>query len=766
MESFFVLFCLIGKAAADSGNDFVNNLFTDLAPLLALFGERVTQQFMSQSTGWADHILLSMAPLGIITAIVGAIRVGGPSWLKAIIGKARENFAVVESELLSSTSDEVCEVWNGREIVRIIGKPPITEFICLVKENDPNLSMKPGKRMNVKFMTMDDAIKQGLIKRDCKKSELSEVLKKAPFGPKAMSLEDLWRFLFSERENGAIDEEAARVDSSAVGRGPSIRSSGDVIGSDAGSSLPDGPSIPLSGIASPTTGVRAGEPEAFESCHRSPSVLSVEERPSLYAHRNNRESREIIYYPYGSHISREKDKEWNLSAAIESERRENFQKWNAASATRRSLRFPYGPDGPEITSFDSPYSGTSHYSYYSPSITENDHEGSVVVGESRQSAESGRTTPETMSGRPSVRSESLPSYESSEPALPSVAASIGEVPDIVVIRNSHHTTPNISMNCHKSFCRGSLRLAAGFATLLQIILVIYFSGTVYYWKMESDSKPARSYGFPFAAGGSIMLVAGMIICAHVVESYTKESRYTVQQGRVARMISLQQRQKVGEQVFDSCALYPPDAQEIIMTSCQEQGSQPLLLWFERLLPKLFRKNRENAPDPARDANPEEKQSVFTPGNEPRNGNKLESLTILEAKTFSGVTLALVGFVFQFTGFRALHWSVALTQLGAIGILTILRVWVRRGFSKPPIHYNLIPGHELDWLTVVLQHSDTLPWRKDKTELHLEKAGLAWGVATGSDLQHLYGLTSSTCLKWKLKARRGVKVMEDWIQFYH
>lgn len=39
-------------------------------------------QFMSQSMGWADDIILAMAPLGIITAIVAAIRVGGPSWLK------------------------------------------------------------------------------------------------------------------------------------------------------------------------------------------------------------------------------------------------------------------------------------------------------------------------------------------------------------------------------------------------------------------------------------------------------------------------------------------------------------------------------------------------------------------------------------------------------------------------------------------------------------------------------------------------------------
>lgn len=98
-------------------------------------------QFMSQSMGWADNIVLAMAPLGILTAVVGAIRVGGPSWLKAIIGRARESRAISEAELMSSTSHEVCELWNGHEIVRVMGKGPIREFIVL----DP-AAEKHGKR--------------------------------------------------------------------------------------------------------------------------------------------------------------------------------------------------------------------------------------------------------------------------------------------------------------------------------------------------------------------------------------------------------------------------------------------------------------------------------------------------------------------------------------------------------------------------------------------------------------------------------------------
>lgn len=89
-------------------------------------------QFMSQSMGWADNIILAMAPLGIITAIIAAIRVGGPSWLKAVIGRARENLAAAEAELMSSTSNETCELWNGQEVVRCTGSAPVVEFICLL----------------------------------------------------------------------------------------------------------------------------------------------------------------------------------------------------------------------------------------------------------------------------------------------------------------------------------------------------------------------------------------------------------------------------------------------------------------------------------------------------------------------------------------------------------------------------------------------------------------------------------------------------------
>lgn len=40
--------------------------------------------------------------------------------------RARGNLAV--AEIISSTTKEVCELWNGREVVRCMGSAPVAEF--------------------------------------------------------------------------------------------------------------------------------------------------------------------------------------------------------------------------------------------------------------------------------------------------------------------------------------------------------------------------------------------------------------------------------------------------------------------------------------------------------------------------------------------------------------------------------------------------------------------------------------------------------------
>lgn len=76
------------------------SLLTHPAPLLALFGDSIVKQYLSQSTQQLDHIIFACGPLGIITGVISAIRVAGATQLMAIIGRARESRAESETELM------------------------------------------------------------------------------------------------------------------------------------------------------------------------------------------------------------------------------------------------------------------------------------------------------------------------------------------------------------------------------------------------------------------------------------------------------------------------------------------------------------------------------------------------------------------------------------------------------------------------------------------------------------------------------------------
>ncbi|KAG5655398.1 hypothetical protein KAF25_000647 [Fusarium avenaceum] len=126
---------LAGAAVAakdeDDNTDFLLNVFSDVGPILALFGEQFARQFLSETFTWKDHVIFACVPLGIVTAIAGAIRVQGDYLLRAFIGRARENYAAAEIDYLSSTSNEVCELFNGKGIIRTMGTPTVAQLIVV-----------------------------------------------------------------------------------------------------------------------------------------------------------------------------------------------------------------------------------------------------------------------------------------------------------------------------------------------------------------------------------------------------------------------------------------------------------------------------------------------------------------------------------------------------------------------------------------------------------------------------------------------------------
>ncbi|KAF2997730.1 hypothetical protein E8E14_002132 [Neopestalotiopsis sp. 37M] len=133
---FLLIFTSLPLVIADGWDDFSNNLATDLAPFLSLFGEQVTKQYLSESVTKLDYIIFAIAPIGILTAVVSAIRVCGSSTLRAFIGRAQEGGGNAEAELCSSTSRDVCELFQNGGIARVFGRPKILEIIFDPEDRD------------------------------------------------------------------------------------------------------------------------------------------------------------------------------------------------------------------------------------------------------------------------------------------------------------------------------------------------------------------------------------------------------------------------------------------------------------------------------------------------------------------------------------------------------------------------------------------------------------------------------------------------------
>ncbi|KAH7078618.1 hypothetical protein FB567DRAFT_607902 [Paraphoma chrysanthemicola] len=125
---------LTTAVAATSWDDFANNLATDLTPILQLFGEQVTKQYLAESISTLDCIIFAIAPLGILTTIVSAIRICGDSTLKAFVGRGQESSGLGELELCSSTGRDILELYQGGGITRVFGRGKTLEII-----HDPSL---------------------------------------------------------------------------------------------------------------------------------------------------------------------------------------------------------------------------------------------------------------------------------------------------------------------------------------------------------------------------------------------------------------------------------------------------------------------------------------------------------------------------------------------------------------------------------------------------------------------------------------------------
>lgn len=129
-------------------------MFRSKAPLITLFGERLTKQFLSESISILDNVIFALSPLGVLTAVVSVIRICGSSSLRAFVGRAQEGPAEAESELLPCVTESTAELFNDSGITRVFGRPKIVEIVAWEDVNH-----KTGEK-GTKIGTLKDALEE------------------------------------------------------------------------------------------------------------------------------------------------------------------------------------------------------------------------------------------------------------------------------------------------------------------------------------------------------------------------------------------------------------------------------------------------------------------------------------------------------------------------------------------------------------------------------------------------------------------------------
>ncbi|KAK0372576.1 hypothetical protein CLIM01_10071 [Colletotrichum limetticola] len=265
--------------------------------------------------------------------------------------------------------------------------------------------------------------------------------------------------------------------------------------------------------------------------------------------------------------------------------------------------------------------------------------------------------------------------ESPNPVNPSTTG-------MIITRNPRKSSPNITLNSHNITSRAELRTAALWGILLQLGLVAYAGCSVYHPALGflKDGNPVARYAFPCHWVGTLLLVVGLLLCAHVVESSTVEESFRPSKDLMAQMVWLQQTKTVSDQIFDSFAVYSKSKRPFITTSEREREAR----------------------NPSGPSLKQEEVSGSALMNE-------SPKVFLELETTIGMTISLCGYIVQFFGLRGLHWSVSIAQLGAILLMTGVRSWVRRGLANPPTSFRTRSGFELDWFATTFADVPNSPW---------------------------------------------------------
>lgn len=575
--------------------DFLLNVFSDIGPILALFGEQFARQFLSETFTWEDHIIFACIPLGIMTAISGAIRVQGNGLFRAVIGRARENHAAAEIEYMSSTSTEVCELYNGEGIVRTMGKPYIGQII-ICPDDLPTGKTKPDKHQT------------------------------------------------------------------GTGTTPHQRSNGTE--------------------TNPNQVPNGAETDPDRRSNRT------ETDPDQVPNDAKTESERFSYRIH------------TLETA-KTDRIMVYQEYQEESRPPLFKRFGPSPK-PKDANQDASTQVTG---------TSGDLEAGTVQTRNVMNSDSHDPRQETSNER-GVPLQQLPRTPSrrvlrkdTRPNGLNLSSKKGS--NLTLATNVHNTekknpwltlrSSNLQLNipCEdvsERKHRSHLVLAAMVALTLQVALLVIAVSTVHF---VSGFEP-EPWGLPCYLGGSVLLFLGMLACSVAIEKRTRELTWYIpvlgsdgqEKRKEFRLFWVQRNQRVSEQDFGSYII-DGGTRNHVMTSSRCKDLEGL------------EKSNSLANDPSKSPT----GTTDTPSDQPEGSKEPQELSFLPLLPLIAVLFGGVGFTVQFIGLRGLPWPCAVSQLGAMILMAIIRALIRRRLTKSLIHYPVLQKHELDYLAIRLVETE-------------------------------------------------------------
>ena len=220
-----------------------------------------------------------------------------------------------------------------------------------------------------------------------------------------------------------------------------------------------------------------------------------------------------------------------------------------------------------------------------------------------------------------------------------------------------NAAPNLTLNVQDaSALRWELLTAVVIGILIQIMTFVLGGFIVYGWLWRAGSNMISAYGFPCYLVGTVLLTFGLLGCARVIQNTSRIDELSPKDpddelSPTYEPFCVQKGCTVDDKKFLSYAIFHPEGQSTIKVSRSTGRDYNLV-------------------------------------------------------TLCSIVVALVGYVCQFIGLRAMHWSVALIQLAATLTVTCARAFIRRGLANQPIYQPLPMGTDAAGLAYLLCQAES------------------------------------------------------------